>query len=167
MLEYRKLEEDDESRLSTLINIIEADLSDATWWLPIKTEAKDHFFDNSWTIFQGAFEKGELVAASGLFLNPFEYGECADIIGANYNHTAEIGRCMVHPDYRGKNIMLSLNKMLLKEAKSLKRSTILATAHPNNISSNSSLIRLGMQIRKTIVKSNNYPRNILVMDLNV
>ena len=165
MLEFRRLKDDDENKLNALINVIETDLSDAAWWLPLKAKAKEHFFDLNWTIFQGAFDSGELVGACGLFLNPFEYGECADYIGASYNHTAEIGRCMVHPNYRGQNIMLSLNKILLKEAKNLNRTTIIATVHPDNISSNTSLIKLGMKVEKTIVKQKIYPRNILQMEI--
>lgn len=165
MIVFRQLEQDDSESLYMLINDIECSLPDATWWLPIKKTAQEHFFDKSWTIFYGAFDKDKLVAASGLFINPYEYAECAIQLGLNLDKTAEIGRCMVLPDYRGHNLMFMLNKLLIEEALKLDRSTIIATAHPNNISSNKSLIKLGMSIKGEIVKMDSYPRNILVMHL--
>jgi len=165
-MEIRKLNTDDKTQLFNLIKVIETNLPDNTWWLPIKEKAKEEFFNENWTIFVGAFENNILIGASALFLNEYEFGEAASYLEDNSKQIfAEIGRCMVHPNYRGKNILYLLNDNLIKEAKKLNKTHLIATAHPNNIPSNTSLQKSGFKIVKTIVKDKIYPRNILLLDL--
>lgn len=86
-----------------------------------------------------------MIGASALFLNPYEWEETAVHIQLPLDKKiAEIGRCMVLPEYRGKNYMYKMNSILLDIARELNIDYILSTVHPNNISSKQSLIKLGM-----------------------
>ena len=67
--------------------------------------------------FFGVFDNDKLVAASALFLNEYEYKESVENIGMKNYKFAEIGRCMVLPEYRGYNLMYKLNLILENIAK--------------------------------------------------
>lgn len=126
-----------------------------------KKNSKENFFNEEWTIFLGAFDKEELIGASALFLNKYEYEETINKLNLSKSFSfAEIGRCMVQPKHRGQNIMLSLNSELIKIAKLLNINYLVATAHPQNLPSKTSLEKLGMQKVDTIIKYNSFPRDI-------
>ncbi len=164
-MEYRFLTEEDSARLDRLVDTIEASIVDEEWWLPIQDLAREHFFDPQWTVFYGAFDDGELVAACALFMTDNEYGESAAAIGLSSPHVAEIGRCMVDPRFRGCNLMLRLNEYLLAYAKSAGVRHVIATAHPSNIASCASLTSLGMEVAGSLVKYGKYHRNIFHMEI--
>lgn len=150
--------------LDDLIETVEVALPDSAWWLPIKQEARDNFLNPSWTRFIGVEDEFGLVAASGLFLDSFEYGESAKLLGLEEAVTAEIGRCMVAPSQRGKNLMFEMNSRLITLARELGRTHLIATAHPDNIASCRSLQKLGMEKRAETIKSG-YPRNVFYMEI--
>lgn len=164
-MEYRFLTPKDEAQLTRLIEKIESSLPDKEWWLPIQESARQHFFDSEWTMFYGAFDHDELVAACALFLTANEYGETISTLGLPDIDMAEIGRCMVNPEYRGQNLMLKLNKALVEHATSNGIRHIVATAHPMNMASCASLIALGMRHAGNILKYNGYQRNIYLLDI--
>ena len=166
-MEIRIIEQNDAQKLKNLIDCIEAHVVNPQWWLPIKKEAYDNFLNPEWTLFLGAFEKEELVGASALFFNEFEYGESLSAIAPQPIPVAEIGRCMVRPSFRGHNIMLTLNRKLLEIAKERKIRTLIATAHPDNIASNTSLQALGMKIVKCIDKDHGFLRNVLLIKVDL
>lgn len=165
MLEIRKLEYTDSPELELLIAQIESTIACSTWWLPIVAEARANFFNDEWTIFLGAYADGKLVAASALFLDKFEYGESASHLKIHHDNIAEIGRCMVAPEFRGQNLMYQLNVRLLEYAHDRCIQTLIATAHPDNIASNRSLLKLGMKYECTIAKREKYLRNIYSMEI--
>lgn len=164
-MDIRRLNKEDNESLKKLIDVIETHVVNPQWWLPIKQEAYDNFLNPDWTIFLGAFVDNDLIGASALFLNEFEYGESLTAVGKQLAPIAEIGRCMVHPKYRKQNIMLLLNRELYEIAKKMGIKTLIATAHPDNLASNCSLQTLGMKIEKCILKENQYLRNILLMKI--
>ena len=91
-----------------------------------------------------------MLSASALFFNEHEFAEEAEKLGLDIHSTnvAEVGRCMVHPDFRGHNLMCELNKRLCSIARNRGIDTILAVAHPDNVASNSSFRRLGAELRQ-------------------
>ncbi|MBR2300159.1 MAG: GNAT family N-acetyltransferase [Alphaproteobacteria bacterium] len=147
----RKLALNDKPQLDDLIKKIESSLPHHDWWLPIPQEAYDHFFDESWTLFCGAFDKEKLIGASALFFNEFEYGKTVSYLHLPAQKIAEIGRCMVLPDYRGKQLMFQMNEFLLN-INPRKIDSFVATAHPDNISSIKSLEKSGFIKQATFVK---------------
>jgi len=162
-MEFRFLTINDSAQLDRLIDTIESSIPDKTWWLPIQKLAKDHFFDPEWTVIYGAFDDGVLVASSALFFTENEFGETADMIGLDHEHVGEIGRCMVDPSYRGQNLMLKLNEFLVDHARKSGIHDIVATAHPSNVPSCTSLHNLGMRVVGKIVKYETFQRNIFLL----
>ena len=162
----RELTRADSDALAKLIKEIERNVINPKWWLTVKETARAHFFDKDWTVFYGYFDNGELIGASALFLNPFEYEESAVAANVSLDKTAEIGRCMVLPSRRGENIMYQLNCQLIKKAKQLGINTLIATAHPDNVASNQSLQKLGMKVVTVINKDVDFLRNVLVMNID-
>lgn len=159
----RKLTISDKEQLYNLIEEIETTLSNKDFWLPINKISKDHFFDEKWTIFYGAFDGNKLIGASALFLNPHEYEESFNQLklDINLDSVAEIGRSMVRPDYRGNYILARLNKILLHEALAHNKKYILATIHPDNTPSQKSFALIGMKKMTQYTKACGYVRDIL------
>lgn len=161
----RPLSVDDRPALEGLFAVIEAALPEREWWLPVQDIAREHFFDFSWTRFYGAFDGERLIAASALFLNKFEYGDSAKVIGIPLEGTGEIGRCKVHPDYRGQNLMLRLNRTVFEVARDKRLQRVIATVHPDNTASCRSLVSLGMQKAGKAVRQGGFQRDIYLMSL--
>ena len=159
----RKLTPDDKPQLDKLIQKIEACLPHKDWWLPIPQEAYDHFFDEKWTLFCGAFDDDKLIGASALFFNEFEYGKTASYIHLTTQKIAEIGRCMVSPDYRGHQLMVKMNEFLFT-INPKKVDCFVATAHPDNMPSIKSLEKSGF-IKQATFEKFDMKRNIYVKSL--
>ena len=96
-----------------------------------------------------------------------EFAEEAEKLGLDIHSTnvAEVGRCMVHPDFRGHNLMCELNKRLCSIARNRGIDTILAVAHPDNVASNSSFRRLGAELKATATVFGSYQRNMYILPL--
>ncbi len=162
----KKLTKADRPALFSLIDVIESRLENKAFWLPLNDVAKLHFFDDEWTEFYGMFEDDHLVGAAALFYNEFEFGESLRHLGRRIENVAEIGRAMVHPDHRGKNILFHINLKLLEVAKSKNVKNIVATIHPDNIPSQKSFAKLGLKKECTYTKENGYVRDILLLTID-
>lgn len=159
----KKIDKSDKMKLEKLIHRIESNLESEKWWLPIKETAREHFFDDKWTCFYGAYDNDELVGASALFINEYEYKESLLHIGEISGSIAEIGRCMVAPEYRGKNLLVAINIELIEVARKYKINNILATIHPENLASKKSFKKIGFKHITSIIKDNNYEREIFLI----
>ncbi|MCR5273103.1 MAG: GNAT family N-acetyltransferase [Lachnospiraceae bacterium] len=161
-LVIRKLDMTDEPSLERLIDVVESNLNDRRLWLPISNASKEHFFDETWTVFYGAFDKDELIGTVGLFLNENEYGESQKEIHFEKYKIAEIGRIMCHPDYRRKGITSKIMKEMMDYATQFELDALLATAHPQNTASQKLLAKYGFKKEGHIIKSCDYERDILI-----
>ncbi len=164
-MEIKKIECAEKAQLENLIAEIESNLPDTAWWLPLNDTAKNHFFDDTWTYFLGLFDGETLVAASALFLNEHEFGETANETNIPLVNTAEIGRCMVSPTYRGHGYMFTLNTRLIEIAKEKGIRRLIATIHPDNVASNKTFIKNGFQLHSKVTKYNLFPRNVYVKEI--
>lgn len=165
-MEFRKLVNGDSEELEQLITVIEGNLENKYFWLPIKEEARRHFFDEEWTLVYGFFEDGRLVAAAALFLNEYEFGESREQLKLEREKVAEIGRVMVHPEYRGMNFSCGLIKKLVCIAEQEGIEYVLATIHPQNIPSQRSFQKADFERKCTYVKNESYIRDIYVIKLS-
>jgi RimJ/RimL family protein N-acetyltransferase len=157
MINTRVLTESDSDSLDNLIKAIETNIEHEDWWLPVTKKARSMFFDGKSAVLVGAFnEDNKLVAACGLFF--FEVLSDTNVSTLNTD-LAEIGRCMVLPEYRGENLMLRLNRELVERARELGKKNIVATSHPDNKASCRSLEHLGFTKKCLVRKWNNYSRN--------
>ena len=64
------------------------------------------------------------------------------------------------------NFMLRINEKLLDRAKDLGIEYLVATAHPENVASNKSLGKLGMECKGQFMRYGKYLRNYLVMKID-
>lgn len=161
----RKLEAQDEEKLENLIREVEKGLVDETFWLPINETSRMHFLDDEWTYFLGAFVGDRLVGAVGLFLNKNEYEESRKILEIDDRNLAEYGRAMVSPEFQNQGIMKELSIQLLEYAKKMGVERVIATVHPNNISSQSVVKKMGFQKMAFVTKLNKYDRDIFLKEL--
>ena len=161
----RKLEAQDEEKLENLIREVEKGLVDETFWLPIHETSRMHFLDDEWTYFLGAFVGDRLVGAVGLFLNKNEYEESRKILEIDDRNLAEYGRAMVSPEFQNQGIMKELSIQLLEYAKKMGVERVIATVHPNNISSQSVVKKMGFQKMAFVTKLNKYDRDIFLKEL--
>ncbi len=125
-------------------------------------EYEGTFVDGSQDIVYGLFDNGQLIATSALLHDTRAYAEQAEVADILAHRCTEIGECMVLPDYRGQGLMLQLNQLLKADAQRLGVEYMLATAHPDNIASNTSLQHLGFSLVKTFSR-HGYLRNLYVM----
>jgi RimJ/RimL family protein N-acetyltransferase len=156
MVNIRILTESDAVALDNLIDVIENNLEHKEWWMPISKKSRSLFFDGKSAVIMGAFDGDKLVASSGLFF--FEVLSETNVSTLN-DELAEIGRCMVLPEYRGDNLMLKLNRELVTKARELGKKGLVATSHPDNAASCRSLETLGFTKKCLAKKWNNYSRN--------
>lgn len=164
-MKIRKLTSEDESKLLHLIDVIEENLDEKEFWLPINEVSKEHFFDDRWTEFYGIFDGCKLVASAALFYNEHEYGESLEKLNIKDVNVAEIGRAMVHPEYRGNNLLYSINQKLVDVARTKNIKFLLATIHPKNIPSQKSFTKLGMKKETTYKKSCGFIRDVFMMEI--
>jgi RimJ/RimL family protein N-acetyltransferase len=165
-LQFRQLSIDDKAELEELITLTESTIKHSDWWLPISDISRQHFFDEEWTCFYGGFLNEKLISASALFFNENEFGESRDKLGIGTCKIAEIGRCMVNPENQGNNLMFKINSILYSIAKEKEIQYLIATAHPDNLSSCKSLEKLGFVRKNTILKNSKYLRNIYLAEVN-
>lgn len=161
----RKLTESDREALWELISVVESTLPRRDFWLPIEDVSGEHFLDDSWTEFHGAFEGDRLIGASALFYNVFEFGDNLEVLGIGPEGVAEVGRSMVHPDHRGRNILLRINESLIPVARDRGMTMLIATVHPENAPSQASFRRLGFEVKATYMTGYGMMRDILAYDL--
>jgi len=164
-MDIKRLSVTDKNQYFKLIHEIEKNIINHDFWLPIKEKAKINFFNDKWTYILGMYDNDNLIAATSLFLDKFEYEESAKEIGIEMNNLAEIGRCMVHPMYRGNNILYKLNVRLVEDAKIFGIKKLISTIHPDNIASLKSFAKLGFHFHKTIIKESKFKRSIFTLNI--
>lgn len=159
----RPLTPEDRPLHEAMSRIIVAHLPRPDFLLPMTPEEyEDTFAAGSPDLVLGLFDNDRLIATSALLHDVRAYQDQTEVHEILTHSCAEIGECMVLPEYRGKSLMLQLNQLLKEEAKRQHIEYMLATAHPENIYSNNSLKQLGFQIIKTFTRQGKI-RNLLVM----
>ena len=159
----RKLTEKDRNDFMCLSNNVLKVLPRSDFFICMTREEEKVLFNDSFCIVYGVFDDNKLIAISCLYHH--QQNDIANYLSLSGDMCAEIGHCMVLPQYRGKNLMVDLNKQLIIEAKKIGIKYLLATAHPENISSNKSLSKLGMKNIGKFMRNKNYDRNIYFMEL--
>ena len=152
------------SALNELLRTVENSLDNNDFWLPINSKSRENFFNTDWTRFYGAFIDDKLVGAVGLFFNQHEFGESFGVLKNNVvevsecDSVVEVGRLMVHPQFRNIGVGKTLVKEVLKSA--IGYDLIIATVHPDNVPSKSIFTDLGFIDGCTYKKKCGYIRTI-------
>lgn len=165
MVKIIQLEKKDENKLLNLINIVEKNLKEKDWWLPISDIEKRIYFKKNKILFLGAFDNEKLVGAIALFVDKNEYGTAFQYLSDKKNkNIAKIGRAMVLPEYRRKNIMNLMTQKALDKAKAFNFNSVFAIAHPENVASVSYLQKIGFKHIKTFETPNGYLRDLFFLE---
>ena len=166
MKEIRRLDKSNQSDFVNFNRIIRNNLQNPLWFMPFSEENMQHTFDEGNTlVVYGAFVDNVLGAISLFDTNVEEFKELSLIAGVSPDKKgAELGGSMVLPDFRGQNLMLDVNNKLIEVAKDMGIQYFVATAHPDNVASNRSLQKLGMQLKTTITRTGGYLRNVYLLE---
>ena len=145
--------------------IVQKTLTNSSWFMPFSEENLAKAFDDcsTFTVY-GAVEDGRVVALSLLDSDEGEWGELADALKIS-GKIVELGGSMVLPEARGRNLMYEINLALLDRARHEKIDYVVATAHPDNLASNRSLQKLGMECKAKIIRAGKYLRNVYIIKL--
>ena len=166
MVEIKRLDKSHHKAFKDINNIIRQNLTNSTWFMPFSEENLGNTFDEkSSLVIYGAFVDGVLAAVSLIDTNEDEFNELAVKLGVKNLKGAELGGSMVLPEYRGKNLMYKINAELIDYAKKASFEYLVATAHPDNIASNSSLKKLNMEYKIKVIRTGGYERNVYIMYL--
>lgn len=167
MMEIRRLDKTFLNEYKKLSKTVLDLLQDKSWFIPFDEDVIDSMFEeDSSLIVYGCIIDGVLAAVSMLDLNWEEFIEIGEAASIDLNKKgAEMGGSMVLPAFRGQNLMLEMNRALLEEAKKNQFSFLLATAHPDNKASNTSLQKLGFVHKNTIIRTGKYVRHVYAMEL--
>lgn len=127
-------------------------------------EYDDTYTDENEDVVYGIFEEDKLIATSSLLHDVRAYAVNPELEEILKYPCVEIGESMVLPEHRGNGLMLRLNNLIKDESKRQGIRYMLATAHPDNIASNTSLQHLGYKVIKEFTRAGKR-RNLLVLDL--
>lgn len=166
MTEIKRLDKSHLDGFCHVNDTILKNLTNPEWYIPIPKDALPHVLDGDSTlVIYGAFVDGVLAGVSLIDLNKNEFSDLCGVIGVTAESCGELGACMVLPEYRGKNLMYLINCELLKTARDMGLTHLVASAHPDNIASNTSLKKLGFDCRDTITRCGHYLRNAYFMEV--
>ena len=167
MKEIKRLTSIDHQDFIKINNEIRESISNPTWFMPFSEEELTNTFDDKCTlVIYGAFIDNVLGAVSLFDTNTDEFLELANACGVPAEKCAELGGSMVLPSFRGKNLMFEINAKLIEVAKSMGLEYFVATVHPDNIASISSIKKLGMEYVTTITRTGGYLRNVYILKFN-
>ena len=167
MTEIKRLSACHQEAYIALTKEVLGTLPNPDWFMGLSEELLNTMFspESTLTVY-GFFVDGELAGTSLYDTCYEEIEEVAQASGADMSQNgAEVGVSLVLPKYRGQNIMHKLNIALVEDAKRNGFSYLVATAHPDNLPSNASLKKLGMEYKKTIIRQGHYERNVYFMEL--
>ncbi len=167
MKEIKRLDKSNQQDFINFNKIIRENLTNKEWFIPFSEEnLKNTFSEDSSLVVYGAFIDGVLACISLYDTNFDEFSELTKASNISFSlKGAELGGSMVLPDYRGQNLMYDVNLKLIEVAKENGIEYLVATVHPDNIASNRSVLKLGMQKTATIVRTGGYLRNVYLLEL--
>lgn len=164
MIEYRKININEEKQLRNLIDAVLSGLERKEFFIPFTEEELKDMFDKEKVIIYGAFDGQKLVGTAQLYFDESYTKEIKEILKMNNCKMAELGGYLVLEQYRNKGIMKVLQDRLINELKNINYEYAIITVHPDNIASNKTTEYTGAKNVKTTMLGN-YLRNIYLLKL--
>ena len=165
-LTLRCLTPEDRSKHKAMSQEIVKTLAAPDFLIPMtEEEYDDTYTEENQDVVYGIFDGERLVATSSLLHDVRAYADNKELSEVMKHSCIEIGESMVLPEYRGNGYMLRLNNLIKDEARRQGVEYMLATAHPDNIASNTSLYHLGYRVVKEFVRCG-FRRNLHVLNLS-
>jgi len=129
---YRELSKEDKDQYRCLLTEVTQTLQRKDFFIPPPGFA-DNLFVEGYARSIGAFDNDKLIGIATLLLEQNQkYKEKLD---ASDKKVCELGNYLVAEQYRGQGIIQVLQSKLLEIAKQLNFDIVMATVHPDNISS--------------------------------
>lgn len=163
-MEIRQLSVKDKKLFDEFNKTILASIKNSEWFIPFSPDDNSVLMPDH-DLFLGQFDGEKIVGISGLIFAESFLGEIRNVLSLQGKVIAEVGGSMVLPEYRGQNIMLGLNKMLVQIAKEMGYEHLVATVHPDNVASRTSAETLGFVKKDCILRKGKFLRNVYQMDL--
>jgi len=158
-LTFREIPETDSRQLCTLIDVVIASLERPEYFIPFADWEYEQFFDATYGAIHGAYDGARLVGMSQLYFSERLICDSRVILGLRQSECCELGGNLVLPEYRGRGIMFALGSIQVQEARALGFRDVFALAHPDNVGSVSSLLKLGFLFSGLHAMSDVYVRN--------
>lgn len=154
------------NQLKDLNNIVVSSMENPNWLISLTRDELENIFNNKTAIVYGMInDDNKLISVSGLFFDESDFIDITKILKIDKFKVGEISESMTIPQARGNNYMLEINNVILKEAKSMGFEYLIATADPENIASNKSLTKLGMECICQINRYGKYLRNCYMIKI--
>lgn len=166
MLEFKKITQEHKEQLFDLIDKVLSNIPEGHF-IPYEQWELDSMFDEeNYAPLYGAFDGDKLVGMAQLYVSQdMMSGFKKDFNLENYT-VCELGGNLVLPEYRGRGITTTLQKMELEIAKQRGFDYIISMAHPDNVASCKTLEKVGLKFYKTMSVANGFLRNLYMLKLN-
>lgn len=162
---FKEIERKDEKQLRNLIKTVLEGLENPKYFIPYADWELDELYNKKYAPLHGAYDGEKLVGMAQLYVKEDFLKEYIDILGLNGYKVCELGGNLVLPEYRGQGIMYELIKIQAKLAKDMGFDYIISMAHPDNMGSKKSLMKLGLEYVKTTTVNETFLRDIFKMKL--
>lgn len=162
---YKEIDKSDERQLRDLIKNVLEGLENKQFFIPYADWELESLYDKTYAPIHGAYDKEKLVGMAQLYIKEDFLKEYIEILGLQGYKVCELGGNLVLPEYRGKGIMYELIKIQAKLAKDMGFDYIISMAHPDNIGSKKTLMKLGLEYVKTTTVNETFLRDIFMMKL--
>lgn len=165
MLEFKKITEENKEQLFKLIETV---LTNVPYehFIPYEKWEFDSMFDDvNYAPLYGAFDGDKLVGMAQLYVSQEMMAGFKKDFNLEEYSVCELGGNLVLPEYRGRGITTTLQKMELELAKEKGFDYIISMAHPDNIASCKTLEKVGLKFYKTMEVANGFLRNLYMLKL--
>ena len=165
-LTFKKIPESDKDQLFKLIDIVLGGLENPAYFIPYEQWELDSMFDEvNYAPLYGAYDGDKLVGMAQLYVSQDMLADFKKEFGLTEYKVCELGGNLVLPEYRGRGITTTLQKMEFNLAKELGFDYIISMAHPDNVSSCKTLEKVGLEYVKETTLSNGFLRKLYMKKL--
>ena len=165
MLEYKKITKEYSDQLFALIDTVLSNIPEGHF-IPYEQWELDSMFDEvNYAPLYGAFDDGKLVGMAQLYVSQDMMSGFKKDFNLEKYTVCELGGNLVLPEYRGRGITSTLQKMELDLARELGFDYIISMAHPDNIASQKTLEKIGLKFYKTMEVAGGFLRKLYMLKL--
>lgn len=165
-LVYQKIKKEDKQQLLKLIEVVLDGLENKEYFIPYeKWEMKSMFDEKIMHLYMELMMVTNLFGMAQLYVSQNMLADFKKEFGLENYTVCELGGNLVLPEYRGNGITTTLQTMELELARKLGFDYIISMAHPDNIGSQKTLEKVGLNFVKETKLSNGFLRKLYVLKL--
>ena len=165
-LKYKKVQQKDKKQLFELIDTVLDGLENKEYFIPYEQWEMDSMFDEkNYAPLYGAYDGEKLVGMAQLYISQDMLADFKKEFGLEDYIVCELGGNLVLPEYRGNGITTTLQKIEIELALELGFDYVISMAHPDNIGSQKTLEKVGLNFIKETRLSNGFLRKLYMKKL--